>query len=81
MRAAWERLDPDLGVLLALLLKGTLEGGLDSGRGWKMYSSRTPGLNPTSEFPYCIETSFDPCLVLLLSDAKIAKAVQHDLGV
>lgn len=46
-----------------------------------MHSCRTLGLNPTSEFPYCIETSFKCFLVLLLSDANIAEGVQHNLGV
>lgn len=46
-----------------------------------MHSCRTLGLNPTSEFPYCIETSFKRFLVLLLSDANIAEGVQHNLGV
>lgn len=49
--------------------------------GWKVHSCRTLGLNPTSEFPYCIETSFKRFLVLLLSDANIAEGVQHNLGV
>lgn len=69
-------MDPDLDVvLLARERRGLWKDILLVIRKWKVQSSRTPGLNPTSEFSR-VELAFKPSVLLLLNGMKIGKIMQ-----